>query len=95
MAGILQPHFLIQVSVVVRILIAQADQFRLIDAHLSSMNYDANKLPLGIPHSSMGVARLLIVLYQTRQTREVNDSQWICGIEGSLIIRKTFFGISI
>lgn len=67
-AGILQSYLLIQVSVVAWTLIASTDQCRLIDAHLSSMNYDANKLPLGISHPLMGV-RLFTVLQANSQSQ--------------------------
>jgi hypothetical protein len=47
--GILQPHILREVgAVLVLVIILLNHLIRLIDAHLSSMNYDANKLPLGI-----------------------------------------------
>ena len=46
--GILQAHFFHEVRPLPLLVPKSLTEFdRLMDAHLSSMNYDANKLPLG------------------------------------------------
>lgn len=54
--------------------------YRLIDAHLSSMNYDANKLPLGNNITSDYThLRLTLVC---RKIGQVNYTCWLLGFEG-------------
>lgn len=51
------------------------------DATLESMQYDANKLPLG-NEAQFDLPPAPLTTYQ-RETGEVDHFEWFCGLEGS------------